>query len=123
MVIWRGEPSRLQIDRQIGYRQSEAAALGNLGLSYADLGELPKAIEYLQQALDIHRQIGYHQGEASQLNNLGVAYRDLGKREKALACFQQALDIFEAIGLPRESEIVTLRLSSPPLLSTFRERG
>ena len=37
--------------RTLGDRCSEGVALGNLGLAYAALGEVPKAIDHYQQQL------------------------------------------------------------------------
>ena len=47
----------LVISREIGDRRGEGADLGNLGLVYADLGEVQKAIGYYEQALVIAREI------------------------------------------------------------------
>ena len=55
-------------------RRGEGAALGNLGLAYADLGEVNKAIEFYKQVLVIAREIGDRRGEGSALGNLGNAY-------------------------------------------------
>jgi tetratricopeptide (TPR) repeat protein len=48
----------LAIAREIGSREGEGAALGNLGNAYSDLGEVRKAIEFYEHALDIARDIG-----------------------------------------------------------------
>ena len=45
------------IHREIGYRQGEMAKLGNLGLAYQDLGQIEKAIECVEQALEIYEKI------------------------------------------------------------------
>ena len=95
----------LAIRREIGYRQGEAADLGNLGNAYADLGQVETAIDYYQQALAIDREIGYRQGEAADLNNLGMAYRDLGEIERARDHLTQALAIYEVIKSPAAEEV------------------
>jgi hypothetical protein len=46
----------LEIARDIGDRRNEGIVLGNLGLAYADLGQVEKAREYLQAALAIARE-------------------------------------------------------------------
>ena len=48
--------------------------LGNLGLAYADLGQVDRAISHYEQALKIAREIGDRQGEGIVLGNLGIAY-------------------------------------------------
>ncbi len=56
-----------------GVRHSECIALGNLGRSYTDLGDVGKAIGYCEQALDIAREIGDRSAECGILGNLGQA--------------------------------------------------
>jgi tetratricopeptide (TPR) repeat protein len=63
--------------RQIGDRPGEGAALGNVGLAHADLGETRRAIEYYEQVLAIAREIGSRRGEGATLNNLGLAHAEL----------------------------------------------
>jgi tetratricopeptide (TPR) repeat protein len=46
----------LQIYREIGDRQDEAASLGNLGNAYYSLGQYQKAIEFTQQSLAINKR-------------------------------------------------------------------
>ena len=48
----------LEIDKQIGNKQGEAADLGNIGLIYSDQGDLDQALTYHKQALEIFRTIG-----------------------------------------------------------------
>ena len=84
--------------RRTGDRRGEGAALGNLGLAYADLGEVHKAIEYSQQALAIAQEIGDRLGEGNHLGNLGIAYRSLGEVHKAIEYYQQSLIIHREIG-------------------------
>jgi len=49
--------------RELGDRRGEGAALGNLGIAYADLGDTRRAIECHEQDLVIAREIGDRQGE------------------------------------------------------------
>ena len=53
----------LLIDREIGDRRGEGAALGNLGIAYATLGETRRAIKFFEQTLFIDREIGDRRGE------------------------------------------------------------
>ena len=48
---------QLVIVREIGDRRGEGAALGNLGLAYAALGQTERAIGLLEQALRIGQEI------------------------------------------------------------------
>ena len=84
--------------RTLGDRLGEGTVLGNLGLAYADLGELPKAIDHHQQRLGIAREIGDRRGEGQALGNLGLAYAVLGEVPKAIDHYQQDLVIAREIG-------------------------
>ena len=79
-------------------RMAEGNALGNLGLAYADLGEVRKAIEFYEQALIIAREIGDRHGEGAALGSLGNACTDLGDARKAIEFYEQALAIDREIG-------------------------
>jgi len=46
----------LEIDKEIGYKQGEAIALGNIGDIYRDKGDADKALKYLKQALEIAKK-------------------------------------------------------------------
>jgi len=96
----RWQEAGLRAARKLGDREREGIHLGNLGLAYARLGEVRKAIEHHQQALRISREIGDKQGEGNHLGNSGVAYARLGEREKALELVEAALKIFEEIESP-----------------------
>jgi tetratricopeptide (TPR) repeat protein len=66
----------LAISREIGDRRGEGNRLGNLGLAYADLGQVERAIEHYQQALTISREIGDRRAEAFRCWNLGLLFED-----------------------------------------------
>jgi len=84
--------------RQIGDKGAEEAHLGNLGQAYAALGEVRRAIEYYEQALEIDREIGDRRGEGQDLGNLGSAYFTLGEVRRAIEYYEQALAIAREIG-------------------------
>jgi len=84
--------------RQIGDRGAEGVHLGNLGLAYADLGEVRRAIEYHEQALILAREIGGRHAGGAHLGNLGTAYHRLGEVRRAIEYHEQALAISREIG-------------------------
>jgi tetratricopeptide (TPR) repeat protein len=88
----------LEIAREIGHRQGEAASLGSLGNAYNALGRYSEAIAFHEQSLEIKRQIGNRQGEANSLIGLGNAYHSLGRYSKAIAFHEQSLEILRQIG-------------------------
>ncbi|MEG5033964.1 CHAT domain-containing tetratricopeptide repeat protein, partial [Microcoleus sp. AT3-D2] len=87
----------LAIAREIKDRQSQGAALGNLGIAYRNLGDYAKEIEYQQQWLAIAREIKDRQSQGAALGNLGIAYLSLGDYAKAIEYTQQGLAIAREI--------------------------
>ncbi|WP_333312406.1 CHAT domain-containing tetratricopeptide repeat protein [Microcoleus sp. N9_A4] len=83
--------------REIGDRQTEGWALGNLGIAYRSLGDSAKAIEYTQLSLAIAREIKNREGEGTALGNLGGAYLNLGDYTKAIEYTQLSLAIAREI--------------------------
>lgn len=80
-------------------------ALGTIGLAYANLGEVRKAIGYHKQALKIDREIGDRRGGGADLGNLGNAYARLGDRQRARSYYEQALVIGRQIEDPSIIEV------------------
>ena len=79
-------------------KEAQATALGNLGIIFRQRGELEKALEHYQKALEIHKEIGHRLGEASDLGDLGIVFGQKDDLDKALENFQKALDINRDIG-------------------------
>jgi tetratricopeptide (TPR) repeat protein len=102
-IIWL--EGQFAAARIIKDRKMEGAALGNLGLAYADLGEMRKAIEFCEQSLKVMREIGDRRGEGAALWNSAVAFDKLGDRKQAIARAEAALKIFEAIKDPNAATV------------------
>lgn len=100
LVVWL--KAALAACRRLGDRSGEAAAMGNLGNAWLDLGEARKAIEYYEQRLVFAREIGDRSGERITLN-IGNAWNALGEPRKAIELYEQALAITREIG-DRRSE-------------------
>src|SRR5262249_49579284 len=79
----------LAIARETVNRNSEGTWLGNLGLSYAALGQMQQAIAHYEQALAIARETGNRNHEGAWLGNLAEILGDEGHPAEAL---QHALD-------------------------------
>ncbi|MFI0422321.1 BTAD domain-containing putative transcriptional regulator [Spongiactinospora sp. 9N601] len=77
--------------RRFGDRLSEANALGDLGIMFRLLGDLPQAHDHLHQALTITRELGNQPGEADLLNELGETVRAMGDPTRALGHHQVAV--------------------------------
>jgi tetratricopeptide (TPR) repeat protein len=97
----------LEIAREIGNLQGEAASLNNLGTAYHSLGQYQRVIDFHQQSLEIEREIGDRHGEANSLMGLGNAYRSLRQYQRAIDFHQQSLEIEHEIG-DRSGEAISL---------------
>ena len=84
--------------RRLGHKGAEGSALGNLGLAYADLGEVQRAIGYHEQHLAVAREIADRASEGWALGSLGSAYADLGEARRAIGYHEQHLAVAREIG-------------------------
>ena len=64
-----------------------------LGIAYAELGEMSRAIEYHEQVLAIDREIGDRRSEAQVLGNLGNADAGLGETGRAIELYELRLGL------------------------------
>jgi CHAT domain-containing protein len=83
--------------RQSGFRWGEEAALGNLGLTYYETGELHKAVACYEESLRIIEEIDDRQGRVRTLGYLGAAYTELGQYAKAIEYQERSLRLTAAI--------------------------
>lgn len=88
----------LSASRRINDKPMQGSHLGNLGLTYAALGETKRAIDCLEKSLIILREIADRHGEGSVLSNLGMMYAQIGESRRALDFFDEALTILREIG-------------------------
>jgi tetratricopeptide (TPR) repeat protein len=88
----------LKAAHQLKDKLYEGAALGDLGLAYADLGETRKAIQFYEPRIAIAQETGDRRSEGIALGNLGIAYADLGETRKAIQFYEQQLVITQEIG-------------------------
>ena len=90
--------SALELARQAGWADAEAASLAGLGLTYRDWGRLREAAGHLTQALARYRQTGSKLGEAVTLVNLAGVTRELGWPQRAAGHAGEALAVSREIG-------------------------
>ena len=88
----------LKTAKEIGDRDGEGAAYGNLGNSYQSLGDYQKAIEYHEKRLKIAKEIGDLVGEGRAYGNLGNSYQLLGGYQIAIEYHEKDLNIANEIG-------------------------
>jgi CHAT domain-containing protein/tetratricopeptide (TPR) repeat protein len=97
----------LEIARQIGDKNLEAAALLNLGDNLRAQGEFDLAQEKLSQAALLYQATGNQAELARVLTSEGVIQRVHGHPEKALPFYQQALDLQRRVG-DRQGQIQSI---------------
>jgi tetratricopeptide (TPR) repeat protein len=84
-----------------------AASTKNLAAAHRSLGEFPKAIKLLEQALTTDRETGDRAGEGTHLTTLANCYYELGQMPRAIELYGQALTIDQEIGY-RDGETIDL---------------
>jgi tetratricopeptide (TPR) repeat protein len=99
-------------------RIGEAAALDNIGVAYASMGQYPEALKHHQQALDIRREMGEREGEAISLQNLGFAYEHQGQPDQALDAYRQSIEVYESIRASATVEEIKAALAGRPWMLT-----
>jgi predicted ATPase/DNA-binding SARP family transcriptional activator len=87
----------LELAKQIDQPGGQIAALNNLSLSYADMGDLERAIEFAGQALALCANLGDRHREAALHNNLADLYHSAGSEEQCMAHLKQAVSIFAEV--------------------------
>jgi tetratricopeptide (TPR) repeat protein len=101
----------IEIQREIGNRQGEAASLHQTSIIYETLGDLPQALNLSEQSIKIQREIDDQQGEAASLHQMSIIYETLGDLPQALNLSEQSIKIQREIG-DRQGEAVSLHMMS-----------
>lgn len=73
-------------------------ALGNTAYGFKNKGDIKKALEYYNKALDIAEQIQNKDGIAYSLNGIGIIYQVNGDIKQAIEYFFKSLKINEEVG-------------------------
>lgn len=71
----------IRIFEKVDDKSGLANTLGNLAITYFNLGELPKAIDYARQSVAIRKQTGDKEGIAIVLGNITRMYLNLGNMD------------------------------------------
>jgi tetratricopeptide (TPR) repeat protein len=101
----------IEIKREIGDRQGEAASLHQMSIIYQTLGDLNQALKLSQDSIEIEREIGNRQGEAGSLHQMSIIYQTLGDLNQALQLSQDSIEIQREIG-NRQGEAGSLHVLS-----------
>jgi len=87
-----GEPPKEDIAQYV------VVWLNELGYIYYAIGELDKAEEMVNKALEIDERLGLQKGMARQYGNLGLIYQKRGELDKAEEMHKRSLEIAEKLG-------------------------
>jgi DNA-binding SARP family transcriptional activator/Tfp pilus assembly protein PilF len=90
----------LELHREAGIRDGEAAAWDSLGYIHHHLGSHQRAIDCYRHAVDLSREGHDRYHEAFALTNLGDTYLAVGEPDSARVAWRQAVVIFDELGLP-----------------------
>ncbi|MBK9249547.1 MAG: tetratricopeptide repeat protein [Ignavibacteria bacterium] len=109
--------------------ETNAKALGTIGIVYQYLSEYPQALTYYQKALAIYEEIGNKKGTGGTMVNIGIVYGALGQNAIALEYYEKALPIFDEIGeklfkanaLTSIGDVYQNLLDSPQALTYFQK--
>jgi tetratricopeptide (TPR) repeat protein len=88
----------LDASGQASDKAGQAAALGSLGIVYAERGALDKAEKHMRDALRIYEEMGSDHGQAMEFGNLGVVYARRADLDEAKVHHKRALAIYREIG-------------------------
>lgn len=99
LALWRLLPEQADQGRA---PSGLAATLDRLGLAHSRLGENPRALGELQEALAVSRQVGRRLGrrdrEAETRNHLCLVLQRLGRFHAAGECYEKALALARELG-------------------------
>lgn len=94
--VWVNNYTKDRTDTPYFYKEY-TSSLSNIGYVYKNKGQVTKALECYNKALNLQLNIDDNEGIANTFNNIGIIYDNLGLIKKALNHFHDALEIYEAI--------------------------
>jgi CHAT domain-containing protein len=96
-------------------------SLSNQGILNWELGQLPKALDLLQQAQNLSRQFNLRRYEGVDHNNIGAVYKTAGQWQKAIASFDSAYEIAREVGNRRDEAIALANRALMEMLTGQQE--
>lgn len=90
--------------RELGDREAQVAALNNLALALRDAGDLDRARDLTEQALEQCEQLGDRHRSAALHNNLADIFRAQGRTDESMRHLKRAVRLFSEIGEAGTSE-------------------
>ncbi|HEY5122590.1 MAG TPA: hypothetical protein VIK14_02520, partial [Ignavibacteria bacterium] len=97
----------LTLARELKFSKGEAVCLKNIGVVFETIGNYPKALEILLQALKKYESINDEEGVGNCYQDIGIIYGDQGDLKQSLAYTFRAKTIAETLN-NNESIIMSL---------------
>ena len=88
----------LPVFRESKDRRHEAITLGYMGNCYRKLGDLPRALDFVQRAMEIKQELGDKPEIGKSHNQFGLIYWDMADYHKAIDHFQQGIALGHDLG-------------------------
>ena len=88
----------LQLRKANHYTEGEALSLYQLGVTYRNLGNQEKALDFFLQSLELCNKKNVRIEGTNSMNHIGNIYLELEKPDEALSFFQQSRDFCESSG-------------------------
>jgi len=85
----------LFLSRELGYKEEEATAIGNIAMIYNKKGDIDKALDYYEQSLKLTSD---EKVKAPIYNNIALIYNKKGNYQKAIEYLKKAIEISERTG-------------------------
>jgi DNA-binding CsgD family transcriptional regulator len=93
----------LDLMKAYGDEEGMGMVLNNIGLTYEEMGQRIKALQYLQQAVVIKNNLNDRKGLASTYNNIGVIYEELAPSlDSALYYYNKAYQLYDLLNMTME---------------------
>ncbi|KAJ1464980.1 hypothetical protein T484DRAFT_1757710, partial [Baffinella frigidus] len=93
-ALWHSQQHHANADER-GDAKNRAAALGNMGQAFRNMGHPAKQVDCIHEAMALCRAENDHDGECVHHANLGVALKALGQRDAAFEAHLQELALAE----------------------------
>ncbi|PJF38676.1 MAG: hypothetical protein CUN55_16590, partial [Phototrophicales bacterium] len=79
--------------------------LNNLAVGYRYIGDIERALNYYERALELARSMSRESAEGVMLSNISRSYRYLGEMGKSIKYAERALEIAEELGSVQQKNI------------------
>jgi signal transduction histidine kinase len=102
----------LKLAKKEGYRLAEARAYSEIGMAYAIIGDISKALVNYKKSNEIISEIGSELDKAKSLFDIGSVHYDISDYENSLKYYQNALKHFEVLNQDTLARFDIIRIAN-----------